>query len=241
MRKLLYTLSILLLTQFGYSQCTPDPSFTSPGYYTNAGKNKLSTAYLNQPYEDTITVIVPKDTLVVGNPISIDSVVLVSVRDLPPGLSYATPSNTFPGGGKTCVKVSGTPTKAGTSTIIFDVVIYVKGTGGLPKTETFDFEVLDTNNPSSVLIHEQKVVESAILAPNPATNKTQVIIDGKMNSEFTVSIHNLVGEQIYSERFDKNQNDEQIWISTENYPSGVYIYSISSSIGEKVGRLIIAD
>lgn len=123
---LLILISLLFSGMLSAQICTPDTSFTTPGIYPS----NLPDGCLNQMYDDVITVVVPQDTTInippFGNTtVPIDSIVLVNVKNLQTGLSYAcgNPSCGFAGNTSGCIRLSGTPTVAGTNTlkIITDV------------------------------------------------------------------------------------------------------------------------
>ncbi len=123
---LLLFLSLLFSGFLSAQMCTPDTSFHTPGIYPA----NLPDGCVDGMYDAVITVVVPQDTLVNIPPfgsttVPIDSIVLISVNNLHPGLSYqcGRPSCGFPGNTSGCIRLSGTPTVSGTRTlrIITDV------------------------------------------------------------------------------------------------------------------------
>jgi hypothetical protein len=229
-----------MIAYFGVSQCTPDPQYTQPGYYSSAGKNKLPQAYIHVPYDDTITVIAPKDTTFQGNTFTVDSLTLVSITGLPDTLTYSAPTYTFYPNTPGCIKVSGTPGKAGKFKLDFDVVIYITGSPqGLQRTEKFDFEVLDTSATAS--IKSNWANEQISIAPNPAQEKFQVLLRDLNPEKLEISIHNLVGEKVFVKKYDSVDTQDPIWVNTSDFPSGIYIYTIATPLTEKAGRLIITE
>ena len=63
MKKLLFTITTILLTNTSYSQCSPDLTITSPGIYPDEITN-LPEAFVGQPYLAQIDVLTPLDTSV---------------------------------------------------------------------------------------------------------------------------------------------------------------------------------
>jgi len=92
--------------------CTPDTSNTAPGIYPDSATG-LAADTVGIPYQQIITVNVPPDTT---DPncctVTIDSMQLTNINNLPPGLSYAcdVSSCTWAGGTTGCVLISGTVT-----------------------------------------------------------------------------------------------------------------------------------
>jgi len=139
-KKLIYAFILFftgMMITVGYTNaqvCAPDPQYTQPGIYPDSITN-LDSGIVNIAYSDTITVIVPLDTISSICPcggcipcVDIDSIVLTNITGLPPGLSYqcVPPSCAFPGGTSGCVLISGTPTVAGTYNLLAFVAAYVQ-------------------------------------------------------------------------------------------------------------------
>lgn len=239
--KILYTLLITLFTAtIAFGQCVPNPAYTDPGFYTKSGKNKITPAVKGVSYTDTITAVIPPDTMVLGSKLTIDSIVVKKVDNLPPGLSYKLPTNTFPGGTSNCVKVEGTPTQVGTFKVNIDAVIYVQGLPAQPYKEPFDFVVSDPNDPISVELRKQEL-DYLKVAPNPARDYTRLVLNNKNLTNVTVKIHNLVGKTIFYHLYKESELDQELQINTSSFQPGIYIYSIATENAEKVGRLIITD
>ena len=127
--------SLFLLAVFIPAQaqnCTPDSLsvLEGPGVYPDSLVG-LPPAYTCQPYNAVITIVVPYDTIYNGQYMLIDSAVLVSVDDLPPGFSHSCepPDCNFPGGTAGCILISGSPDPADTGQYvpIGNVFGYVDG------------------------------------------------------------------------------------------------------------------
>jgi PKD repeat protein len=103
------------LAQTARAQCTPDQTLISATHYPTT----LATACVGQPYNETIYITFPDDSVVGGANVIFDYFEIVN-NSLPPGLTYAcnvpnckwTPSNT-PKSQELlygCITISGTPT-----------------------------------------------------------------------------------------------------------------------------------
>ena len=128
--------------------CMPDSQYTASGIYPDT----LPNTCVNEPYSQTVTLVIPEDT-VIGFPVDIDSVVLQDVIGLPPGLSYlCEPTNcSFAGGTNSCVLVSGTPTVPGTYEIDIATVYHVSsfvGPVAVPDTQEAYYTIVVSDAPS---------------------------------------------------------------------------------------------
>lgn len=125
MKNLVLLFCLLLFFSKGYSQCTPNPAYTDPGFYPDSATG-IAPGYLGVPYQEVITLNVPTDTTVdfpgVGivtltiNTMRIDSVRIVGQSGYPVdistiGLSYSCNSDScqFLPNSSNCILISGQP------------------------------------------------------------------------------------------------------------------------------------
>jgi len=103
------------------AQCLPDSSITAEGIFPDT----LIGTCVGIPYEQVINLVIPLDTVVMGFPAFIDSLVLDSVAGLPPGLDFFCLDGNCRvlGGGRSCVLLTGTPTQAGS----YPIDLYITG------------------------------------------------------------------------------------------------------------------
>ena len=114
--------------------CTPNTGCTTdlcPA--TGAG---LPDGTEGVPYSESITVVIPQDS----SGFTVDSVELLSISGLPPGLTYTCepPSCTWPGNSFGCFVISGTPTTAGTYTLTLNFMYYLDIAGPTPGTVLYN-------------------------------------------------------------------------------------------------------
>jgi len=128
LNKLSGTLLFLVLCSWSLTtsaQCLPDSSLTGSGIFPDT----LVGTCAGIPYEQTITIIIPQDTIVPpGVAATIDSVVVDSVAGLPPGLDFFCLDGNCRVlcGTRSCVLVAGTPTQPGLYQIDLYTTTYVK-------------------------------------------------------------------------------------------------------------------
>src|SRR5687768_136519 len=112
------TKNLLILSLFIFAglqlnaQCTPDTSIKKPGFYPKT----LPNAKEGIAYSEVIQFKILKDTSAFGQPATVDSAHIDSIKGVPPGMNFQ--------GNKTwptylalevgCALVSGTPSTAGT-------------------------------------------------------------------------------------------------------------------------------
>ena len=161
MKKLLSLMSGLLIIvgQLAIAQCIPDPQYTQPGFYPDTATG-LPCAVNGVLYDEDITLVVPVDTVIVGFPLPIDSLVLTSLTGLPPGIGYTcggTLNNStysWGGGDAGCINLTGVATINGTYDILAIVESYLAGATTPASTENVDYysiTIADSNNGTDVI------------------------------------------------------------------------------------------
>jgi hypothetical protein len=116
------------------AQCVPDQLYADSvyGVWPDTTENFIN-GMVNVPYSDTLTLLVPSDPSLINpsfpSTVTVDSVQVVSVTGLPPGIVVSCNSQT--GGACTylpnqvgCGLLEGTPTAAGTYPITINVMAY---------------------------------------------------------------------------------------------------------------------
>ena len=184
MKKLLLFVALVAFGSFqSFGQaCTPDAQFTEPGIYPDSATG-IPISCVDSLYAETITVIIPADTVIDigGFPITvpIDSFVVVGFTGLPASFSYSCydGGNTtspvdqcaYEGGTTGCMLLTGTPTLAdiGTYQLVITVDGYVGGGGTPAATEIIDWYYLTISDCASSVIELSK--NAFKLYPNPAT------------------------------------------------------------------------
>ncbi|UTW61395.1 hypothetical protein KFE98_15435 [bacterium SCSIO 12741] len=245
--KQLFTFLFLVLTAtYAQAQCTPDPSHTSAGFYSSAGKDTLPGAEINSVYDEVITIVIPPDTNT-GIPgigtIAIDSVVLTSVQGLPVGLTYETLSDKIEGGKSGCVRISGKPTNngdIGTVRININSTVYLPIIGAAPApAQVVEMEVkASTVSVKEVNFNEPFAVHNA---PNPFFPKTTFYLNHRVSDHVQFTVLNVVGERVIDEIVELKDGESFFHFESVDLPGGIYVYSIKAGDNETLGRMMIAD
>lgn len=221
------------------AQCNPDTQYTSPGIYPDSATN-FAPACVNQPYTQLITNVVPQDTTTMIGPVpvtlSIDSIVLVSVTGLPPGMSIAcNPSGcAYLGGTTGCAIITGTCATAGTYNLLFSLKAYVGG-GGAATAQSFtlDYYKIVVSNCGTAGLGENSS-SSFKMFPNPASGKVTIEGLGKQAIQ-NISLTNAEGKLIRTYDLIEGASMD---INMESLNHGLYFVTINHGKGTEVLKLI---
>ena len=196
MKKILLFFAIILaINPNNQAQnCFPDSSYITPGYYPDS----LYPAHLNANYEQTVTIIVPKDTLIElipGFPITIDidSIVVTSITNLPVGFSYICEpvSCGFLGNERGCLKIIGNPVDpslVGEYNLIGQVKAYAAQAGALsPLDETVNLGKFSILSPVSISKNSEAAIASLQVYPNPIQQNSTLLFTAAQKSIYNVS------------------------------------------------------
>ncbi len=153
MKKILLILTAVATSaQFANAQCTPDPSFTSPGFYPDSITG-IADACTDVNYDQTITVVGIADTVVGGFTVAVDSITIDGVTGLPGALSFSVGASGSDNvivpsiDPASCINISGTPVTAdlGAHSLVINYTAYVTVFGmtqTVPATEGYLLNVV---------------------------------------------------------------------------------------------------
>jgi hypothetical protein len=230
-KKLFFTLLIIVFfsIQNLSAQCTPVP-FPPPPLTNPDTTQGIPPAYAGVPYDETIHVRVPADTVVFGTVLPIDSIGVDSITGLPPSFTWATntPSNYWLGGTYGCFVVTGNPTLADTGT--YQMVLHAKIFVGHNPNNTilydanFEFKILDSALMSMKNVPGQGFEVQTI--PNPFDRKTSIRFNSPVTSVFTFEVYNVTGKMVRKEQIEARKGVNYFEFSKEDLPSGMYIYRL---------------
>ncbi len=189
-------LALSALSLRAQNVCTPDTTITG------IEPDTLPAATVGRPYDEIIYFKVPTSINPFGTPMTIDSMLIDTVKGFPPTFSYQCNDSdcTYLGGEAGCIRITGMPVRADTgvhSIKVHTVVYTVINTTptSIPQVDSLPFEVHDT----AVVTGLQPFPGGAghfYIGPNPITNR--LIIQGKgiPASHVTIRIYNLVGYEV---------------------------------------------
>lgn len=260
MRKLLLVLTFAFVTIFANAQstmgCAPESQYTAAGIYPDTATG-LAPGYVGESYTENITVITPTDTTVdvLGTMVSvtIDSIVLTSVTDLPPNFSYACnpPSCGFPGGTAKCAELYSTidPVQAdiGVYNIIFETTSYASNVpflGTMTQDDVIDYyyiEIFPEMTTSTINKFDNTTFELKGSYPNPVVNQAKIQFISGTPESIVFKIYNLLGEEIDSQIISSSRGVNTIYLNTSSYSEGIYLYSIKNGNKLLTKRMLVSN
>jgi hypothetical protein len=242
----IYSLFILV-SMFAFSfnansQCTPDPTCTdllTPGEICPA---TLPDGTVGTPYSQVVTVIPPATAAIGtgGATVTIYQIILDSVGNMPPGLTYQ-PSS---GGAfvvkpstdvnyRYCILISGTPLLAGTYPLSIYVTpwIHLFGNTNVPSTQQVDDTslaiVIHPNSTGYSIVNMNKfsVLNSK---PNPFSYTSKIGFISPNSCEVKLNVFDVVGNLIYNEKMTATRGENYFDFNGMKLGKGIYFYTITN-------------
>lgn len=250
-KRILWIFGILILFSSIdiYSQCTPGDSISCPDPEKNGQicPKEMPIGYVSVPYVQVVTILPPPTTDVGGNPVLLNKIVIVSIANLPPGLSWVSnsPGNEFKIGKYYCIKISGTPTKTGVYPlkITIDAYITIMGNPVYAGTQIdstsivmgigWDPNGLNENNASSVY--------SLLPSPNPFSENINLGFYSKQNAESWLKIYDVRGKVIETKLLLLNVGQNFHEFNGKHLPAGIYLYTLFDGKSQIQGKIIKTD
>lgn len=237
MKKLLLVASVAFFGALNLNaQCTPDASLTSSGIYPDSATNFVGGC-VGQQYTQIIQNVVPLDTTVpvFGFPVpaTIDSIVLVNVSGLPPGMNFSCNPNScsYIGGATGCAIIEGICNTIGTYNLVFDLTAYVT-VQGLPQSQDFTVDYYKIVIGACAASIDENTNSMFKLYPNPAYSK--VVIDG-LKGQNSITLTNAEGKIVKTYNMFEGASLE---MNLEGLNNGLYFVTINHDKGTEVLKLI---
>jgi hypothetical protein len=232
-----------IIVNFVSAQCEPDTIHCKdtllPGEICPL---LLPDGFVNTPYEEIFTVIPPSKIQTQYGLLDIVKIVIDSVGNLPPGLTYVANRDTFYVDTAYCILVSGIPTTSGTYDLAIRVIpfIYSLITGVFKGAPVVD----DTS--LTITIHEQAGLEEfsgidfSVLdaIPNPYRNNTRIGFYTSKQDIVELRVFNLLGQLVYNEVNYFPSGKHYFNFDGFNIQAGTYLYRISTSSKSVTRKLI---
>lgn len=237
MKKIYLLLLVIVASLNASAQCTPDPNWNTNGI----NPNKLPDGVVGQAYSTVISFKINNDTVITynGTPyhITIDSAEVDTVKNIPPGFSFACNNSTctWPGGGKGCALFSGMPTAQ--HFYHYEIKIFVKTffkLDGLPdEYSRVDSSIIDyyTTGKSGV---EELNNNTFKIYPNPATASIQIENAALVASDLYIS--DVTGKVLINKTL--SQNDKQT-IDVSALPKGLYFVTLKNDLSQQTQKLVL--
>lgn len=229
-RVLSLILILFICSPFIMAQCTPG-SQTSPGIYPDVATG-IANAYVDQAYSQTFTVVAPSDTVVMGLPVHINSIIITGNSGLTSSMHITcVPSNcTFPGGSKNCAVLSGMPVLAdvGNHPFMIFVDYYTSLAPTSPVKDTVTGYVLRVFPAQGILENNTTTFSLKANVPNPFEKYTEIGFTTPDNETVTLKITDLLGRTKYTQTIQAKQGENTVKYNASDLADGIYFYSISN-------------
>lgn len=235
MKRLLLILTVLIGAQTAYGQCTPDPQYTQPGIYPDSATGMMP-AFVGMPYEQTVTAVVPADTVVIifGNPttVDIDSIVVDYINGLPPNFDYICqmPNCSFHGGTSGCLKIYSTSNLTIADTGRYYLDIQLTTYSFIQQTDNVGYyyiDVIDSSQLSTDNIEGERI-EMKQNSPNPVADVTYIDYVSGTNTNIKFTVTNLLGEVVHTRDYKANRGNNRIKYDASALNAGIYLYTIDN-------------
>jgi hypothetical protein len=251
MKKILLSLfvGILALPSASFAQCVIDTTITQAivppagsKFDTLANNNViviLPYGNVNQSYSEVLQFRVPSDTNFAGIAGTVDSIKLMSILNLPSGMSLGCNpgSCVFEGGSYGCGELSGIPTTPDSIelSIAVEYTVTIGGASAPIKDTLGGFYLVIKGQVGSSEMH----LTRPRVYPNPARDYIKISAGSMADSQMDIRIINLVGSEVFRRRFS-GSSAQPMEISTASLKPGVYLYQIRASGQTFSGKFSIA-
>jgi len=232
---------ILIIPDYSFSQCVPDATCEDTGDPGQICPDSLPDGTGGDYYEHTVTILPPKTAMVAGVTRFIVKIILDTITNFPPGLTYQASAKELYPDIAYCAKIEGTPTKAGNFPLEIKVIPFINYLGTPIAGDTV---VNDTS--LAITIHAASNVESMNYSgfygfqniPNPFSDYTRIGCFCDKSCIVELKILSLMGQVIHKEELYASKGKNLFRFDGSDLKSGTYLYTISNARGKYSGRLI---
>lgn len=248
MKRTILAASLVGVGVVAIGQCTPDPLYTDSvyGVWPDTTEN-FAPGVLNVFYSDTLNILVPTDAGLIDpdfDGVTVDSVALTGIDNLPPGLSVicnsqTSASCTYLSSQLGCGLIEGTPTAAGVYDMTINVIAYAFG-GFVQVEQSFAGYRITIGEDNSGIAAVTPVKPLDVRAvPNPAVGNTSFMFSLPRATKARVQVFNLVGEKLWERSITAKSGVNAIPFDASELESGVYLYTVEAGGHTFTSRLVV--
>lgn len=232
--------------------CVPNTTITSPGLYPINGYSNgfdtviMANASVGILYDEIVQLKVPSDTVIDTAgfilPAVIDSLQILNVLNLPTGFTYNCdkPDCDYLGGDNGCLRFQGTPASGdlGTRTVLVEVSGSINAGifGTLTDTLYFRME-LTVAQPQS--IDEYISANSLKFSPNPTSGSGKLSFAAIKNAPYQIRVLSITGQTMAQIQGQAQLGENAVAINGQNWPPGMYLYSLTINGAQRTGRFVV--
>ena len=241
-KQILLLILTALISAGAYSQCIPDTvncrDISIPGQIC---PEVLADAYLGLPYSQTVTIWPPSSAVVNNITITIVSIRIDTVTNLPPGIVYEANAKVMVPGTAYCVVTSGIPTQAGEFMLTISVAPSINILGDiveLPPVENDSSVKITVYEPDAIESLTEEAFHAIENKPNPFSENTSIGFLMEEPAEVSLNVFNNLGILVYSEKLQAIPGRNFFRFTGESVSPGHYIYSIVNKQSVYSGKMI---
>jgi len=238
--------------------CSLNPTFIASnkiGVYPDSATNFVSGT-VGIPYEQNITVKVPKDTVAGPVTMCFNRFVLSTPSgtvnyNLPPGLMLGSstaavangtvngsPSLKFPGNANNCASIYGTPTTAGSYTLSFLVEAYATPAfsscssspsvsgGSMVSSQNLKYYIINILPATGLQDIGKDKMALYQNEPNPFSSTTDIKFYVEGEDNATITVYNALGSIVSQQSIKTSVGENKVSINAANLASGTYVYTL---------------
>jgi hypothetical protein len=242
---ILLLLALAFLPLRTLPQCTPLTADQCPDPENNGEvcPDTLALGFLNQPYQVTATILPPASDTVLGVQIQIHHIVLDSVTNMPPGLTWQsnTTDNNFYPGTYYCILMQGTPTQADT----FHLKIYIGAFIDVFGTPVYGGQVVDSTSIAIVIIDNTGITERqdksfyiAGNSPNPFSSWTSIRYYSEEPGPVEFQLYTMMGALVDTRQTLASKGENYFHYLGDKLAPGTYFYLLRSNGKQAAGKMV---
>ncbi|MCI5055286.1 MAG: T9SS type A sorting domain-containing protein [Flavobacteriales bacterium] len=256
---LLVVLSFCFFT-YSYSQVVPtvvptacgtDPLYadSSLGVWPDTTDN-IPCTRPNVGYKTILQVKVPLDAGDIDAALAGNNIIEARVKDvdgLPGGMVVQVNSAAWAGGGQGCAVLTGQTSALGTHNISINTEGDIDVGNGNVATEAITFggyKLVVDNACTTPPVTVSEVAKHGFAlgqnSPNPSGDNTWIEVESIVNGSAAFVVYNMLGEAVFQRNFGMTAGKNVIQVITQDYPTGLYTYTIEMN-GKKLSKKMIVN
>ncbi len=219
------------MTISGYGQCVADTAnckdIDKPGQVC---PDSLPVAVLNIYYYQVITIIPPYEFDLGEGVIPIHKILIDSVTNLPPGLSYEVNATELFPDSSYCVLISGTPVQTGTFPLKIYITPFVEFIGSIVQgAQTLDDTSLfiQVNSTTGLAAMSTDQIELLPVKPNPFSISSRIGLTSDRFGVGNLYVFYITGQMAHHEEIWVQPGKNYFDFRGEKLKKGIYLYKVS--------------
>jgi len=230
------------------AQCTPDQSYMVTGVYPDT----VATGTVDQNYTGVIDFRTPpKDTLLLGIPATIDSVVIDGISGLPNGFSLDCniPNCQYLPATNGCAAITGLPTAGSEGDYPLEVYVTtyfkianIQGS----QTDTADQFILKIcpTQGCPLSVAPQIGLQNASnfkVVPNPIKGIGVISFSSNNRHDYKISVTNIIGQELISYYYAGIGGENQISVDFSGFVPGNYVVHLITEGTRMSQKIVITE